>query len=89
MKFLELYFRGASMKNAVYAAGYRGSTSQALCNTGRKILIKFSANPKVLFRRAGTRELKIAQAIVDMADNNKSEHQQLKALKILVECIGG
>ncbi len=87
--FLELYFSGFSIKDSARAAGYRGSSDQALCNTGRAILNKFSASPKAFFRRAGARELKIAQAIVDMADNNKSELQQLKALRILSKCIGG
>ena len=83
MKFLELYFGGALMKDAAHAAGYRGASDQALCNTGRKILTKFSKNPRSLFRRAGARETKIAQLLVGMAENNKSEHQQLKALRIL------
>lgn len=75
------------MKDAAYAAGYRGSTPQALCNTGRATLKKFSANPKALFRLAGARKRKIGQLIVDMANNNKSEFKQLKALTILSKCI--
>jgi hypothetical protein len=87
--FLELYFSGFLMKDAARAAGYRGSSDRALCNTGRAILNKFSADPKALFCRAGARERKIAQLLVDMADNNQSEHQQLKALTILSKCVGG
>lgn len=89
MKFLELYFGGALMKDAVRAAGYCGSTNQSLCNTGRKILLKFGNNPQRLFRRAGTRERKIAQLLVDMTDDSKPELQQLKALSILSKCVGG
>jgi len=77
------------MKDAARGAGYRGTSDQALCNTGRKILDKFSANPKALFRRAGAREVKIAQLLTGLAGNNKSERQQLKAVKILSRCIGG
>jgi hypothetical protein len=87
--FLELYLSGFLMKDAARAAGYRGSSDQALCNTARKILDKFSTNPKALFRLAGVRERKIAQLLVDMADNSKSAFQQLKALTILSKCFGG
>jgi len=49
MKFLEIYFGGALMKDAARAAGYRGTSDQALCNTGRAILDKFSKIPFDLF----------------------------------------
>jgi hypothetical protein len=88
-RFLEFFFSGYLMKNAAALAGYKGSTPQSLCNRGRAILTKFSANPKALFRLAGPRETRIAQLLVSMADNNKSEHQQLKALTILSKCLGG
>ena len=89
LKFLELFFSGFSIKNAARAAGYRGSSDQALCNTGRAILTKFSKN-RALFRRAGARKgRKIAELIIGLADNSKSELQQLKALKILSRWIGG
>jgi hypothetical protein len=87
--FLELYLSGFTMKDSARAAGYRGSSDQALCNTGRAILSKFVANPQALFRLAGTRERKIGQLIVDMANNSKSEFKQLKALTILSKCFGG
>jgi hypothetical protein len=89
MKFLEIYFGGASMKDAVRAAGYLGSSDQSLCNTGRKILIKFGNSPQALFWRAGARERRISQLLIGMADNSKSDLQQLKALTILSKCIGG
>lgn len=72
IKFLELYFSEFTMKDSARAAGYRGSSDQALCNTGRAILNKFSANSKDLFCRAGARERKIAQLLVNMADSRKS-----------------
>jgi hypothetical protein len=71
------------MKGAARAAGYRGASDQALCNTGRKILNKLGKNPKSLFRLTGAREMRIAQLLVDMAYNSKSTLQQLKGLKIL------
>jgi hypothetical protein len=89
MKFLEFYFGGAKMKDAVRAAGYSGSTDQSLCNTGRKILDKFGSYPQALFSRAGARELRIARLLADLADHSKSELQQLKALMILSKCTGG
>lgn len=89
VKFLELYWGGAFMKDAARAAGYRGASDQALCNTGRRILIKFEATPKTLFHHAGSREKKIAQLIAHMAENSKSELQQLTALVILSKCVGG
>jgi len=87
-RFLEFFFSGYLMKNAAALAGYMGSSPQALCNTGRRILSKFGKNPEALFRRAGAPERKIAQLLVAMTDS-KSELQQLKALKILSRCIGG
>lgn len=72
------------MKDAAALAGYRGSTPQALCNRGRKILNKLSKNPDALFRRPGAR--KIAELLVDMADDSKPE-RQLIALKILSKCL--
>jgi hypothetical protein len=89
MKFLELYFGGALMKDAARAAGYRGASDQAFCNTGRAILSKFNNNPKALFRLVGARERRIAQLLVGMGDNSKSELQKLKALTILLNCLGG
>jgi len=86
MKFLESYFGGASMKAAVRAAGYQGASDQALCNTGRAILDKFSKNPDALFCRAGARERRVAQLLCDMAFHSKSPLQRLKALKILARC---
>jgi len=88
IKFLELYFSGFLMKDAARAAGYRGATPQALCNSAKRVLTKFSKTPKALFYRAGACEKRIARLLVDMADNNKSELQQLKALTILSRCIG-
>jgi hypothetical protein len=64
-------------------AGYKGRSDQALCNTGRKILNKFSKTSKVLFCLAGERELKITRLIYGMAFNSASPFQRLKALKIL------
>lgn len=87
MKFLEIYFGGALMKDAARAAGYRGTSDQALCNTGRAILDKFSKIPFDLFCQAGARERKISKLIFEMADNAKSGTQQLKVLKILSKCI--
>jgi hypothetical protein len=87
IKFLELYLSGFLMMASARGAGYRGSSAPALCNTGRKILDKFVANPQALFRLAGARERKIAQLLVDMAFNSKSEFKQLRALTILSKCI--
>ena len=86
IKFLELYLSGFLMKDAARAAGYRGSSDPALCNTGRAILTKLSNNPQGLFRLAGPRERKIAQLLGQMAFNSKSELKQLKALEILGRC---
>ena len=85
MKFLELYFGGALMKDAARAAGYRGASDQSLCNTGRAVLTKFgfSKNHKLLFRR-----MKIAQLFVGLADDSKSDRDQLKILKKLSRYIG-
>jgi hypothetical protein len=87
MKFLELYFGGALMKDAARAAGYRGASDQSLCNTGKAILTKFTKDPN--FHRAWRRKRKIARLSAGLAGNSKSELQQLKALKILSRYIGG
>lgn len=86
MKFLELYFGGALMKDAARAAGYKGASDQALCNSARRILSKFSKTPWATFRRTEARERKIAQLLTDF--DGRSELQQLKALKILSRCLG-
>lgn len=85
VKFLELYFSGLSMKDAARAAGYRGSSDQALCNTGAAILKKYeqSASVKGIFRGAGGSESRIASLLLDMAMNSQSESSQLKGLSIL------
>lgn len=70
------------MAAAAEGAGYQGSTSQSLCNTARAILDKFTADPKAFFLQAEVSKRKIVQLLFDMT-NSKSEHQQLKALKIL------
>ena len=85
IKFLELYFGGALMKDAARAAGYRGASDQALCNTGRAILDKFSSSPEALFRRVSAREAKVAKLLADMSNNNRPA-RQLIALAILLKC---
>ena len=76
--FLEFFFSGCSMKSAARAAGYRGSTPQALCNTGRAILDKFSKTPCTMpFKR------KAVQTLLDGADG-MPDFQKLKALKFLL-----
>jgi len=89
-KFLELYFGGALMKDAVRAAGYRGRSAQALCNTGRAILKKFeeTAHPKEIFQRVGASEVRIAQLLSSLVQNAKSESAQLRALSIISKCMG-
>jgi hypothetical protein len=86
LRFLELYYQGYSMKDAARAAGYRGASDQALCNTGKAILDKFSNCPEALFLRVGARERKIAQLLVSLPDISKSQHEQLRALRILSRC---
>jgi hypothetical protein len=88
IKFLELFFSGFTMKASVKGAGYRGSSDPALCNTGRKILEKFSKTPQALFCWPGVRQAKIAQLLCNMADDSRPG-RQLLALKILAKCIGG
>jgi hypothetical protein len=87
MKFLELYFGGALMKDAARAAGYRGASPQALCNSAKRVLTKFSKTPQAFFRRAGTREKKIAELLFAMTDDSRPG-RQLIALTILAKCIG-
>ena len=85
MKFLEIYFAGALMKDAARAAGYQEATPQALYNSGKRVLTKFSNSPTTLFRLFGRRERKIAQLLINILES-KSEHKQLMALKILSKC---
>lgn len=70
------------MKNAARAAGYRGTSDQSLCNSGRKILNKLSKNPNLLLFWPGAREMRIARLIANTVDNGTAQ-QQLKILKIL------
>jgi hypothetical protein len=80
-RFLELYFGGALLKDAVWQAGYRGCSNQSRCNTAKKILTKFTKNPN--FHREWTRERKIARLLAGMGENGKSERQKMKNLRIL------
>jgi len=66
------------MMAAAKGAGYMGS-NQSLCNTGLRVLRKFTGDQKmVLRRRIGAR---------GAAENDKSEHQQLQTLTLLSKCI--
>ena len=85
MRFLQLYLGGAFMKTAARGAGYRGSSDQALCNTGRAILKKLVANPQALFRLGGPREKRIARLLVNMVDDIRPG-RQITALEILGRC---
>lgn len=76
LRFLELYFSGHSMKAAARAAGYRGSSDQALCNTGGALL-----------RRAVATDARIAQLMLEAAENCQSESGRLKGLSILVKAM--
>ena len=76
IKFLELYFSGFTMKDAARAAGYRGSSDQALCNTGGALL-----------RRAVATDARIAQLMLEAAENSQSESGRLKGLSILVKAL--
>lgn len=87
LRFLELYFSGLLIKDAACAAGYRGSSDQALCNTGLRILRKFHGNHKAIFGRDRARQRKMALLLADMAGNGKSERQQLKTLKIMARLL--
>ncbi|MDO9574237.1 MAG: hypothetical protein Q7I94_04500, partial [Candidatus Contubernalis sp.] len=79
--FLELFFSGCSMKDAARAAGYKGSSAPALCNTGRAILTKYGQSG--IFRGAGVSESRIASLLIDMAVHSQSESGRLKGLRIL------
>ncbi len=72
LRFLELYFSGFTMRAAARAAGYRGSSASALCNTGRAVLL-----------RAVAADARIAQLLLDMTVHNQSKTGQLKGLSIL------
>jgi hypothetical protein len=87
IKFLELYFGGALIKDAARVAGYKGTSDQALCNTGRKVLDKFSNNPHALFRRVGPRGMdNIVRLISGAVDDDSKPERQLEALKVLTQC---
>lgn len=88
MKFLELYLDGALMKDAAAGAGYRGSTPQALCNTGRAILNKFSHINLKALRANALKRRKIAH-LLGMYDNSESEHEQSKGLLLMSKYLGG
>lgn len=83
LKFLELYVKGLSLKAAARAAGYRGASASALCNTGLRILRKFHGDPEAVFGRDRARQRKMAQLLAGLAAKGQSERQQLKTLTIL------
>jgi len=73
IKFLELYFSGFTIKDSARGAGYHGSSDQALCNTGGALL-----------RRAVATDARIAQLMLEAAENCQSESGRMKCLSILV-----
>jgi hypothetical protein len=90
LKFLELYFGGNLIKDAARAAGYRGRSAQALCNTGRAILKKFeeTAHPKEIFQRFGASQVRTALLLVNLAEKAKSESARVNALGIISKILG-
>ena len=90
IKCLELYFSGLLMKDAARAAGYRGSSDQALCNQARAVINKYeqSASAKEIFKRVGASEVHIAQLLTSLVQNAKSESAQVRALAIIAKCLG-
>ena len=76
LRFLELYFTGYTLKDSAKGAGYQGSSDQALCNTGGALL-----------RRAVATDARIAQLMLEAAENNRSESGRLKGLSILVKAM--
>jgi len=83
--FLEFFFSGCSLKDSAKAAGYKGASASALCNTARKILTKYekSASAKGIFRGARASEGRIVTLLGDMAMNHQCESKKLKYLSIL------
>jgi hypothetical protein len=90
LRFLELYFSGTTLKDAAKAAGYRGSSDQALCNTGRIILTRYEQNTSAqeIFRRVGASETRIASLLLNLAETAESEATRVHALGILSKCMG-
>jgi hypothetical protein len=88
LRFLELYFSGYLMKDAVKAAGYGGASDQALCNTGRAILNKYekSAAAKGGFRGVGISEGQIVQLLLG-AVQNQTESKKVKYLTTLANAM--
>jgi hypothetical protein len=92
LKFLEIYLTGKhNIDKAMILAGFEGYHPNSLYRLGRKIVQKYehqAGDHRKIFRAIGAGEVAVAQGLLKLAQNAKSEMVQLNAWTALAKCLG-
>ncbi len=97
LRFLEIYFSSDHIKGtnkvttdkAMILAGYGHFTQDWRYKLAKKIVIKYErcgGEATKIFQELGFGQIKVAQGIIDKAENAKSEMVSLKALALAAKC---
>ena len=90
--FLQIYLSGGiTQVNALKSAGYQGYNEKYLELLARKIIGKYESqggDHRKIFREIGAGEMRVAQGILDLAMNAKSEMVRLNAWLGIAKCLG-
>jgi hypothetical protein len=91
-RFIELYLTGdLTVDQAMESAGYTGYHKKSLYRLGRKIVEKYewsTDDHQKIFRAIGAGETAVAQGLLNLAQNAKSEMVQLNAWTDMAKCLG-
>jgi hypothetical protein len=92
LKFLEIYLTGKhNIDKAMILAGFEGYHPNSLYRLARKIVQKYehqAGDHRKIFRAIGAGEVAIAQGLLNLAQNAKSEMVRLNAWATLAKCLG-
>lgn len=92
LKFLELYLSGQCSKEvSMDLAGYKNKHRQSAEKTADRILRKYDLageDHRKTFRLVGLTERRIAEGILELAKNAKSEMVRLNAWALAAKCLG-
>jgi hypothetical protein len=89
-RFIELYLTGdLTVDKAMESVGYVGYHKKSLYRLGRKIVEKYewsTGDHRKIFRAIGAGEVAIAQGLLNLAQNAKSEMVRLNAWATIAKC---
>lgn len=91
-RFIYFYLAGGiSVDDAMILAGYKGYHPNYLYKLGKMIVNKYECRAddhRKIFRAVGAGETAIAQGLLSLAQNAKSEMVKLNAWTALAKCLG-